>query len=260
MSRYCRFKDRLITFSICAFGVLAFSTTLNADSTLFPTSGTFTLGNQISNPYYQVYFPNGTNDGSPVPEGPYPGTLTGSPITLFFCLSANLEANWDTSYNGTESVPSGQQQEEAAFLASLFLSDAAANGITLTTSVDSNHIATLNETASPHGTDLSTFINNVQGPITMAIWQVMGTLPTAYGVTQNDPKAQSFVDLAGASYGAFATSMNPYDVVFVPGTSGIQSFIGVSIATPEPSTLFLFGTGALLIALGSARRRAQRPR
>jgi hypothetical protein len=175
-------------------------------------------------------------------------------MTLFFCVSGNLESNWDTSYDGTESAPSTVLQDEAAFLASLFLSDAATDGITLDTSVGSNGYETLNET----GPNLSDFINNVQGPISMAIWQIMGSLPSGspYDVTQDDPKAASLVLLAQANYSTSSSGV----LVFVPGASGIQSFIGVSEAVPEPETLFLFGTGLLLIALGCTRRLARRPR
>jgi hypothetical protein len=247
-SSFCSFKNRLISLSICACAALALSAPLSASSTQF------VLGNSTS----ETYLPNGEPIGAiAVPVGPYAGTLGGSSITLFFCLDGSLSSNWDTSYNGNDSAPSGTDEEEAAFLASLFLSDAAADGITLDT-YPSNGDESLTET----GPGLSTFVNTVQGPITMAIWEVMGSLPndSPYYIMNPDPAAAGFVSMAQLNYSSFATSLDA-DVVFVPGTDN-QSFVGaaIEVAVPEPGTLVLFGAGALLLALGTVRRLARRPR
>jgi len=227
--------------------VLALGTTLNASTTVFV----------LGNPTSENYLPSGEPTGAvAVPAGPYAGTLTGSSITLFFCLSGNLSSNWDTSYDGTDAAPSGTQEEEAAFLASLFLSDAVADGIALNTYVASNGYESLNET----GANLSNFVNTVQGPITMAIWQVMDSLPSdsPYNISNPDPAAANFVTLAQTDYSSFEASPNRNTVVFVPDTDN-QSFVGID-PVPEPGTLVLFGAGAVLLALGRSRRRARRPR
>jgi hypothetical protein len=265
---YCGFKNRLLALSICACGLLAFCTTLSADSTVF------VLGNDPS----QNYTPAGQGGtGGTVAVGPYPGTLTNlgttSSITLFFCLNGNLTANWDTTYNNasaTEAPPSGQAQEEAAFLASLMLYRAAQAGITLTTSVVGGY-ESLTQTATG-STSVATFVSTVEGPISMAIWQIMGSLPTQDGITNNDPAAAPFVaqaqvawaDLLQYSSNGLVQDFNNHVMIFVPGTSN-QSFVtaysdpALMVAhLPEPGTVVLFGTGAVLIALGCTRRPARR--
>src|SRR5208282_487932 len=124
-----------------AIWLVAFCTVLSAS-----TVATFTLG---SNPN-QVYM--GTN------VGPYPGTLTGTNITEFFCLNLNKSSTFGDSYSGTFSAPVGQAEDEAAFLAEYLLTKGAPS---------SNQ----------------TFVNQYEGPISFAIWQIMGTL----GTTPADP-------------------------------------------------------------------------
>jgi PEP-CTERM motif len=260
MRQNCHTKHRFTVLSMCVCALLAFTTSLNATTTVF------VLGNATP----QTYLPSGEpSNAVAIPVGPYAGTLTNSSITLFFCLSGNLTSNWDTSYSGgTESAPSGDQQEEAALLASLFLTDAAVNHITLTTSLGSNGYETRNETG-PSDAALATFVTTYQGPITMAIWQIMGSLPSdsPYYVSNPDPAAKTFVDWAIDEWKtvqnntSFVTSLNHNSVVWTPVSgSGIQSFMGAAVFTPEPGTMVLFGTGALLMAFGSIRRLARRPR
>jgi hypothetical protein len=253
----CGSKGFFFTFGICVCGLLAFCTTLSADSAVF------VLGN--SNSSTQDYSPGG---GGTVPAGPYAGTLTNSSITLFFCLDGNLSANWDTPYNGTDAPPSGQAQEEAAFLASLMLYEAAQDGITVASNGTNESLTTTGSMS------IATFVNTVEGPISMAIWQIMGSLPTQDGITGNDPAAAPFVALAQAAWtnllqypsNPLMVAFNSKVMVFAPASS-TQSFVAaysdsalISAATPEPGTMLLFGTGALLIALGCARRLARRPR
>jgi hypothetical protein len=253
----CGSKDLSFTFGICVCGLLAFCSTLSANSTVF------VLGN--SNSSNQNYSPAG---GGTVPAGPYAGTLTNSLNTLFFCLDGNLSANWDTPYNGTDAPPSGQAQEEAAFLASLMLYVAAQDGITVA-SDGTNESLTINGSVS-----MATFVNTVEGPISMAIWQIMGSLPTQDGIAGNDPAAAPFVALAQDAWtnllqyplNPLMVAFNSNVMVFTP-TGSTQRFVAaysdsavIDAATPEPGTMLLLGTGSLLMVLGCARRQARRPR
>jgi hypothetical protein len=264
----CGFTKHLIVLSICLCGLLAFSSTLSASPATFVV-GQDNLGS---------YTPNngsGTNEGVSMPVGPYAGVLTisgvPSPNYLYFCLTGNQYL--DSTENGTEaSVPTStlattQQLEEAAFLASLTLTDAVNDHITLT----STNGSTITFTATPGYTTTGQFISSVLGPIQDAIWYVMGTLPSGDGNILSDPAIASLVTLAKNSYMNY-TYNNDQVFTYVladnqtwcpPQTQG-QSFISVTPLTPsvpEPGTMVLFGAGALLMGLGCARRRlAKRPR
>jgi hypothetical protein len=253
-SPYWSFTKRLIVLSICLCGLLAFSTTLSANTTF--VVGQDNLGS---------YTPNngsGTNEGVSMPVGPYAGTLTGSTDTLFFCLTGNQYL--DSSEIGTEaSVPNStlattKQLDEAAFLASLTLTDAANDHITLT-----SNGSTITFTATPGYTTTGTFISSVLGPIQDAIWYVMGTLPSgdSYTTILNDPAINSLVTLAQTTNyvnNAYSSvQVFTYVLADNPGQTQGQSFIAV---VPEPGTMVLFGAGALLLSLGARRRLAKRPR
>ena len=264
----CGFTKRLIVLSICLCGLLAFSSTLSADPATFVV-GQDNLGS---------YTPNngsGTNEGVSMPVGPYAGVLTingkQSPNYLYFCLTGNQYL--DSTENGTEaSVPAStlattQQLEEAAFLASLTLTDAAQDKITLTSTNGSTITFTANGSTST-----GQFISSVLGPIQDAIWYVMGTLPSGDSNTTilKDPTIAGLVSLAQTNYMNY-TYNNDQVFTYVladnqswcpPQTQG-QSFISVTPLTPsvpEPGTMVLFGAGALLMGLGGIRRRIARRR
>jgi len=256
---HCRFKNLLLTFIVCVCGLLVFSTTLQASGTVT----VFYLGQNDN----ITYTPAVSGDGA-IPAGPYPGTMPTTTIQLFFCLSGNQSVGWGTEEaSGSEAPPSGQAQEEAAFLASLVLYKASQNGITLTTS-GTNGSTTLTQTQTG-SMSTGTFVNTVEGPITMAIWQIMGTMPTE--APNNDPAAQTYVTQAVAAWTSILSNpANPLTVTFnnnaqvFTTSGGGQNFVsaysdpGLMTALPEPGTMVLFGTGALLIVLGRVRRRARR--
>ena len=289
------FRRRLITVSMCLCVFLAFSTTLSANS------ATFVMGNANSS---NENFNTGETGASAVPVGPYPGTLTGSSINMFFCLTGNFNSSWDTTYsNGNEytqnpnalaNVKNGagtatadfQHQEEAAFLASLFLSQASTDQVSLAiTSVGG--FKTLTETASTAqgAMSLSTFVNTVQGPIQMAIWDLMNNFPTSnFGITKpaaGSTLANEMTSFEALAQKAWTTLLNPAvysslspklqsDVntfnanalIFVPqNCTSNQSFVAayydqtlINDVVPEPSTMVLFGAGGLLMALGCGRK------
>lgn len=174
--------------------------------------------------------------------GPYPGALTHSTATGFFCLDENLASSFNTRYSGTVAAPNSWQEQEAAFLAAVAIHLEGQNG---------NHAA--------------------DGPISFAIWQVMGTN------SQTDPAAAPYVQMAEFAYSHHmisATLLQQVEI-FTPSEAGIQRFISgvanfpdvsavqdamanqvaadlVSDA-PEPST-FLFGGTALGIVMTMARK------
>ena len=187
----------------------------------------FTLGQDPN----QLF--NFQNTGENV--GPYPGTLTGSNITNFFCLDYTLTATFGTSYAGTVAAPTTPQEEEAAFLAAYAIYQ-----------------------GSPSSTVNA--VNLVEGPISFAIWQIMGTL----GTTPPDHAVQQFVQTAQF---AFSHNLIPQAflnnvLIFKPANNQTQRFITavpnngmvspmivsaiVSAAVPEPRTTGLVA-GAVLV-------------
>jgi hypothetical protein len=176
----------------------------------------------------QVY--NGIN------VGPYPVTLD-SVSGYAFCITESLTAVWGTSYGGTVVSPTTRAQEEAAFLASYALYDGLPG---------SN--------------------SSLEGPISYAIWEIMTPTLTSSLPSSVVLAAEPFVSMANYAYTAglitpaFLTSVK----IFVPTDPTIQSFVMAvnnsttltmdHLATPEPSTVLLFGAGLLLVGMSRYRR------
>jgi hypothetical protein len=205
---------------------------------------------------------------SPIPTvngeavGPYPGTLTDTtdntvlPFGQFMCLDGNISTQWGSTLTGTVSHPDDQEDDEAAFLASLLLYDATQMGVTLPSSSAPN----------PSPTYTQAFMNAYSGPITFAIWQIMGTLPPSvaepagtqafvnqavnvYNTIFNNPSSPEY-----AAGQAFLSSVD----IFTPTPPGSnQRFISVVpdtlTTTPEPGTWGLLAAGLLLAGLNRKR-------
>jgi hypothetical protein len=256
----------LIALSICLCALLAFSTALRADTYQFyPGKDIPGLAGYLTVP------------GSWI--GPYAGTLIDtttsvtSPDQVFFCLTGN--ATYGTPYEtGTWAAPSTSQvgYEESAYLVSLALGKEVTDTVTLSVVQGSGGgDPRNNEYLNPNGTTahIATFENGtgsgsgagVQpslGQIQMAIWDVNGTLPSGIGYSNLDAETQYLITQATtlANYSAFAGNSNY--MVFTTNSGG-QNFMEVP-SVPEPGTMVLFGTGVLLLGLGSTRKLLARRR
>jgi hypothetical protein len=173
--------------------------------------------------------------------GPYRASLDGVPDFSVFCLDLHLNTYVNTTYAGGLTTPSTQAEEEAAFLASYSLYLGAPSS-------------------------LPTMVNNVEGPISLAIWELMGTL----GATKPDPAAAPYILLAQSAYSqglipaAFLSNVS----IWTPDQPGSEQRFMTAVrddsmiesALPEPATAVFLGTGVLLLALGRAvaiRRRTR---
>ncbi len=121
--------------------------------------------------------------------GPCEGTLTNTNLTGFFCLDQDLGSTFGTRYTGTESAPLTQQEQEAAFLAALDL-------------------------------DLGPSVN---GPVSYAIWEVMGTMASNAIV----PAAAKYIELAEYAYAQklICSSVLDQAIIFTPSDVTVQLFI-----------------------------------
>jgi hypothetical protein len=175
--------------------------------------------------------------------GPYYGSLAGYTDALFFCLDQNLPSAWNTAYAGDVHTPWSAQEQEAAFLASYSLAHGAP------------------------GSSASE-VNNVEGPVSMAIWQIMGHMESPI-----DPKAQPLVAMAEYAYthNMITQSYLSHVLIFQPATVGTQRFITAYrddttinqitadiSAVPETATAFLFAGGLVMLAAFERRMRKLR--
>ena len=147
-----------------------------------------------------------------------------------------------TTHAGGLTTPSTEAEDEAAFLAAYSLYLGAPSS-------------------------LPTIVTNVEGPVSLAIWQLMGTM----GDTKPDPAAAPYIQFAEYAYShdLIPTTFLATVSIWTPDQLGSQQrFITavrddsmIETALPEPGTAAFLGTGVLLLALGGAvairrRRRA----
>lgn len=170
--------------------------------------------------------------------GPYVATLEDDPNNLVFCLDLHINSYVNTAYAGTLSRPGSQEEKEAAYLAaySLYL-----------------------------GAPSASLVQTVQGPISMAIWQIMGTLDLDGNHTPPDPAAAPYIRLAESAYSSGRISDEFLsDVKIWSPASGVNSqrFITAvrdddlfESTVPEPGTWIFLGSGILLMGLSRIGRR-----
>ena len=163
-----------------------------------------------------------------VAVGPYYATLDGVPNILVFCLDMNLSTQIGQSYAGGLSLSNDQTLEEVSFLAAYALQNGAP---------DVNQV------------------NSLEGPVSLAIWQIMGTSDVA-----PDLAAQPFVLMAQDAYvhGQIPQALLDRVVVWSPALPGAsQRFLRVDPETesPEPGTILFIALGLLMITCGLAGRK-----
>src|ERR1039457_221222 len=107
--------------------------------------------------------------------GPYLATIGGAPNLLVYCLDLHINTPVGTAFDGYLTHPSTPAEDEAAFLAAYSLNQGAPSA---------------NQSV----------INSLEGPLSMAIWQLMGTLVQNGQTTQEDPAAQYLIQIATAAY------------------------------------------------------------
>jgi len=200
--------------------------------------------------------------------GPYPGQLDGSSIGQFLCLDGDVVTYWGSTITGTEAHPETKQEDEAAFLGSLLLHDASQAGVILNSFTNPN----------PGPTYTQAFMNSYSGPITFAIWQIFGTL-TPTQAANKPAETQTFVNLAETAYANIFS--NPTSALYAEGQSFLQSvwifsplqqgsnqrFITAvgdealfppktpdGPVAPEPGTVTMLATGAVLVIVGLRRK------
>jgi PEP-CTERM motif len=218
---------RFITFCLAIISSTVAQQPLRANTTLFGLLG---------DPGHNYTFTRSDSPGGQVtdPVAPYPGWL-GANVAGdqygFFCIDYLKGATWNTSYSGslyhvTDAIPGKTQEQlvEAAYLSS-----------------------TLN---SMGGLQADTTL--YQGPISFAVWQIMDPTP---GDVPVSPAAQAYVQQAQHLYqlGQITAALYPNTLIFVPDNTGIQDFMTLTAAVPEPGTVALFAIGLGLICLGSIR-------
>jgi hypothetical protein len=179
---------------------------------------------EITNVYNWTYT-DGLGDS--ITPGPYLGTVDLTRGLLLYCMDLHIDTPINQRFSGTLSRPATQAQEEAAFLAAYSLSHGAPS-------------------TSPG------IVGSIEGPISMAIWQLMGTL----GPTRQDPAAQAYIALAQNAYAsgqitpAFLSTVS----IWTPSAgTNVQRFLVLSPA-PEPATYLLMGAGLMWLARRHRRR------
>ena len=161
--------------------------------------------------------------------GPFGGTLTGTGITQFFCLNNDKNAAFGGSYTGTVVQPTTQAEDEVAFLTSYLLSKGAPS-------------------SDP------TFVRTYEGPVSFAIWQIMGTL----GGTSPDPAAAQYVTMAQDAYthGQITPGFLSNFLIFLPNDPTVQRFITAYEEpyqrVPEPQMMLVLASG--MVVIGASRR------
>jgi len=173
------------------------------------------------------------------------GGLSGTPTAYVFCNDFNIDTAIGSPIAGYMERPTSQiDLEEAYLMYKVAQSDPAGHGYTAD-------------------------IQNTSGPVSMAIWLLQN--PSSYNSTPFPVDKTSAALIAEAQNailtGSFTAASASSMYIWIPNDTSTSQRFGVmyistsvstsSLTTPEPSTMMMFGAGALLILAGSIKRKTR---
>jgi len=187
-------------------------------------------------------------DGSADQVGPYTAFINGSPLTtVIFCDDFSDSVSPGESWTANLTILSSGNLSNTLYGPGLIASHNLAYATQLY-----DEVAWL----------ALQFANNVQadwGGIQSAMWQIMNSsAPNTNPNVASSPTSTAYWLLQAAANFGHVNNANVEILTLASGTktstgaSSVQEFL---VLTPEPATYALFGSGLILLSLGTFRRR-----